>query len=61
MTSEHDIVWKDVKKWCPQSPISEPTMWNFMMNDLLNKLEENRCYVTYADDVLMLIEGVGGN
>lgn len=40
MTSENDIVWKDVKKGCPQGSICGLTVWNFMINDL-NELDEN--------------------
>lgn len=57
-TSENEIVWKDVRRGCPQGSICGPTVWNFMMNDLLNELEESGCdVVAYADDVLMLVEG----
>ena len=57
--SENNIVWKDIKKGCLQGSICGPMVWNFMINDLLNELEENGFdVVTYADDVLKLIEGL---
>jgi len=46
VTSENDIVWKDIKKGCPQGSICGPTVWNFMINDL-NELEENECDVDF--------------
>ena len=57
-TSENDIVQKDVRKGCPQESICGPTVWNFVMNDLLNDLVKNGCdVIAYADDMLMLVEG----
>jgi len=56
--SVNEIVWRDVWKECPQGSICRPIIWNFMMNDLLNELEECGCdMVAYADDGLMLIDG----
>lgn len=57
--SMNDVMWKDVKKGCSQGSICGPTIWNFMINNLLNELEEKGCdVVAYADDVLLMIDRI---
>jgi Reverse transcriptase (RNA-dependent DNA polymerase). len=56
------VVWKDVCRGCPQGSISGPVIWNVMIDVLLWKLEESECkVVAYADDLLLVIEGVSRN
>lgn len=53
-----ETVWSSVSRGCPQGSICGPTIWNFMMDDLLWELERSGCrMVAYADDLLLLVEG----
>lgn len=53
-----DVVWKVVKRGCPQGSICGPAIWNMMIDDLLMKLTNDGCSViAYADDLLLIVEG----
>ena len=58
VTGKIDTEWRNVKRGCPQGSICGPYMWNLVMNDLLNELNDSGCKLcAYADDLLLLVEG----
>lgn len=60
MLSPQENVTKTITKGCPQGSICGPIFWDIMMEDLLDKLQRNdnvKETVAYADDLLLIIEG----
>lgn len=58
IVGEAETVWIDVSRGCPQGSICGPTIWNLMLDDLLNDLNcDGTRLVAYADDILLLVEG----
>lgn len=58
MVGENEIIWKDVRRGCPQGSVCGPFVWNLMLDDLLWRLCERECkVVAYADDLLLMVEG----
>jgi len=55
----NDINMKIIpKKGSPQGGILSPTIWNFIMDDLLTKLQGDPVKaVAYADDLLLIVRG----
>lgn len=54
----NETVSRVVQRGCPQGSICGPTVWNLLMNNLLNELDERgfRC-VAFADDLLVTAGG----
>lgn len=54
----NDSVRVEVEKGCPQGGVLSPLLWCFVVDSLLNELQDSGCHIqAYADDVCALISG----
>lgn len=57
VVGEAETRWTEVQRGCPQGSICGPTVWNLMLDTLLQDLESAGCKtVAYADDILLIVE-----
>ena len=59
VTLGNSVCSKRVTKGCPQGSVSGPTLWNMVINDVIELLSigPNVKLVVYADDIRIMIQG----
>ncbi|OTF71107.1 hypothetical protein BLA29_001346, partial [Euroglyphus maynei] len=54
LSDHHNILHNPRGRGCPQGGVLSPTLWNVIMNSLLNELSDNYSCTAYADDLTIL-------